>query len=759
MAMLPRRLSTQIFLLVAMVLAATFVAYGWITNTQQAAMLQKTMTTSAEGMVENFAESCAHYLVISDYAGLENFVLRVADLPNILQIQVCETDGKVLADVARVPGKKPAVQYGTQRLQFPEPEPGGSNHMPVIIQDQRMIVWHPITAGTMLGWVKTTFDMQAIAEMRAAVWRNTILLGVLFMAASFILFLVVLRPPLAAIRQLSLFARKLNELKGERVSTNYVSLEIEQLARSLNSASLELRSAEHQLVAERERLAVTLQSIGDGVIATDTDGKIVLINKVAESLTGWPSQEAAGRPLNEVFRIMNEETREILDAPIDQVVQQGKTTSLADHTILVSRDGTERSITDSGAPIVSKDNAVVGVVLVFRDVTEKNAMKAERARLEDQLRQAQKMEAVGQLAGGIAHDFNNMLSAVIGYASLLQKKLARNNALLALVDPILEAANRATTLTHSLLAFSRKQVVELLPIDINAVIGGIERILRRLIREDVEFIIKLQAGPLVVTADKGQLEQVLMNFLTNARDAMPHGGKLMISTEAVSLESDLGELSRGEYAVINISDTGVGMNAETREHIFEPFFTTKDVGKGTGLGLSIVYGIIKQHNGAIHVYSEPGTGSTFRIYLPLLSGHALAVGQVPAAGETLPPGNETILLVEDDRAVRDITKITLESCGYTVLEAIDGDSALTLFREKAGQIHVVLTDIIMPRKDGRALAEEMRRLRPEVKVLFMSGYTADIIDQKGLLAAGMHFLSKPLHPEKLMQKIREVLQS
>ena len=378
-----------------------------------------------------------------------------------------------------------------------------------------------------------------------------------------------------------------------------------------------------------------------------------------------------------------------------------------------------------------------------------------RKRLEEQLRQAQKMEAIGILAGGVAHDFNNILSTIVGYSSLLQIKLQAEGPFKGYIERILTATERAANLTNSLLAFSRKQEIELLPLDINDTIYGFHKILARLIGEDIDFSLNLASQSLVVDADVRQIEQVLMNLANNSRDAMPRGGKLTILTAAAVLGEALGEIPAGSYAVITVADSGTGMDQDIQAHIFEPFFSTKEVGKGTGLGLAIVYGIVRKHHGFIHVDSTPGQGTIFSIYLPLNTQMVKKTAR--RKRDKIPVGTETILLIEDDAAVRQVTRSMLEEFGYTVLEAADGIEAQALFQRHQDKVQLILCDLIMPKMNGREAFAEIQKIKTDSKVIFMSGYTADIIAGKGIADPGLPLLLKPLNPASLLKKIRSVL--
>ena len=386
-----------------------------------------------------------------------------------------------------------------------------------------------------------------------------------------------------------------------------------------------------------------------------------------------------------------------------------------------------------------------------RDITEQR-------HLEAQLRQAQKMEAVGRLAGGVAHDFNNILTAILGYASILSGKLEADSPLRDGLEEIRKAGERAASLTQQLLAFSRKQTVAPKIMDLNVLVAGVDKMLRRLIGEDIDLISLTDPDLGRIKADPGQIEQVIMNLAVNARDAMPQGGKLTIETKNVTLDETYARehlgVVPGMYAMLGVSDTGVGMDAAVRSRIFEPFFTTKERGKGTGFGLSTVYGIVKQCGGNIWVYSEPGKGTTFRIYFPRAEGTGVSQLTHEAAIEG---GHETILLVEDEDSVRRLARVTLEGRGYAVIEARSGDEALSVAGAHEGKIHLMVSDGVMPGIGVRELVARMRSRRPEMKVLLMSGYTDEAIVRHGILEAGTAFMQKPFTPNSLSLKVREVL--
>ncbi len=381
----------------------------------------------------------------------------------------------------------------------------------------------------------------------------------------------------------------------------------------------------------------------------------------------------------------------------------------------------------------------------------------ERKRLELQLRQAQKMEAIGTLAGGIAHDFNNILTVMTGYGTLLQMRMDPSDPLRIYVDQILSASQKATSLTQSLLAFSRRQPITLKPVKLNDIVKGTEHLLKRLLTEDVMLKAVLTPDDPTIMADATQIDQILFNLATNARDAMPKGGVLTIETKQAVLGADSvplqGLIESGIYAILSVSDTGMGMDETTKDQIFDPFFTTKEIGKGTGLGLSTVYGVVRQHNGYITVQSERQAGTTFSIYFPVIK---VGVGKEMSATASPKRGKEVILIAEDDREVRRLTKEILTSYGYTVVEAFDGEDALVKFASHP-EVNLLILDSVMPKRNGREVYDEVCKAQPHMKVLFTSGYTRDVVLDKGIHAGEIDFISKPLEPNELLQKVREIL--
>jgi signal transduction histidine kinase len=420
----------------------------------------------------------------------------------------------------------------------------------------------------------------------------------------------------------------------------------------------------------------------------------------------------------------------------------------------LTRDGREVIVASRWTLVRDEEGRPKSRLVINTDITEKK-------KLEAQLVQSQRLEAVGLLAGGMAHDFNNMLTVIIGSSEMALGRLRREEPAHELIQQVRKAGKRAAGLTRQLLAFSRKQVLAPVVLDLNALVGEVEKMLCRLIGEDVALATVLDPALGRVKADPGQMEQVLMNLAVNARDAMPTGGRLTIQTRNVGPDpSDAGqhpEVGPGPSVLLAVSDTGCGMDEETRARIFEPFFTTKEVGKGTGLGLATVYGIVRQSGGSIEVDSAPGRGTTFKIYLPRLAGEAAQAGGSELGPHALPRGTATVLLVEDEEGVRSLGGLALRSAGYTVLEARDGEEALGVCQRHPGPIDLLVTDAVMPNLSGRQLAERVAPVRPGLKVLYMSGYTDDTVFRHGVREAEIAFLQKPFTPRVLVHKVHEVL--
>ena len=508
----------------------------------------------------------------------------------------------------------------------------------------------------------------------------------------------------------------------------------------------ERKRSEQELIKSEERYRVLVENAHDIIYEHDLEGKFTSINKAGEQITGYTLEETLK------LNIADTVAPEYLDKAQRMIRRNlaGESTTAYDLEI-IAKDGSRIAVEVNTSQVLH-DGIPIGVQGIARDVTE-------RKRLEEQLRQSQKMEAIGQLAGGVAHDFNNLLTVIGGYSSILLSKLPPDSLQRTNVEEIKKAADRASGLTRQLLAFSRKQILQPKVLDLNIVVSDLDKMLRRLIGEDIDLLTLTDPNLGKVKADPGQIEQVLLNLVVNARDAMREGGKLTIETRNVELSKDYGRLfanPSGPYIMLAVSDTGCGIDAATRERIFEPFFTTKQAGKGTGLGLATVYGIVKQSGGNVWVYSELGHGTTFKIYLPRVEEFE-DTGEL-SGPKTTPKGTETVLLVEDEDQVRLILRQILENQGYHVLSASHGEEALAI-SQGPGDIQLMITDVVMPQMSGRELADRVVAARPSLKVLYMSGYTDDAIVRHGLLDEKLHFIQKPFDSATVARKVREVLDS
>jgi PAS domain S-box len=509
------------------------------------------------------------------------------------------------------------------------------------------------------------------------------------------------------------------------------------------------------LSQSEERYRDYFENAKDAIYVHDLTGHYIMVNKAGEELIGYSRDEILQMRISDVV------PRHYLDQIHTRLKEK-----LADHSLTIyeceaiRKDGSRvpievssRLIYENGVPVAVQGSA--------RDITErKRAEEALRAS-QLQLQQSQKLEAIGQLAGGVAHDFNNMLTAIMGYTDLSLRRVGLENPIRRNLEETKKAAERAASLVRQLLAFSRKQILEPKVLDLNEVVKDMQKMLTRLIGENIKLATRLETDLGSVKADPCQVEQIIVNLVVNARDAMPRGGRVTIETANISLDAQTAAkhvaVIPGEYVMLAVSDTGNGMDQETQARIFEPFFTTKEVGKGTGLGLSTVYGIVKQSGGNIWVYSEPGFGTVFKVYLPRIDDATANNIAKQAQESNAPRGTETILLVEDEDVVRGLTRKILMQAGYTVLDARSGDEAIRLCATHAGPIDLLLTDVVMPEVSGKEVADRLLELRPTTRVLFMSGYTDEAIVQHGVLDANVKFIQKPFTWVGLTKKVREVL--
>jgi PAS domain S-box-containing protein len=516
------------------------------------------------------------------------------------------------------------------------------------------------------------------------------------------------------------------------------------------------RRAEAELRASEERFRELIENANDIIFTCDISGNFTSLNRAGQELTGYSNEEALKMNFAEVVPPGHiEKTREMLSrkavADVATIYELEIITKSGERAEL---EVSSRTILDDGKP--------VGVQGVARDITERKRMQGALRASQVQLQQSQKLEAIGRLAGGIAHDFNNLLTAILGYSDLSLRHIDPQNPVAHHIEEVKKAAQRASSLTRQLLAFSRKQILEPKLLDLNHVIRDMNKLMNRLIGEDIEFDANLDPDIGGVMADPGQIEQVLLNLVVNARDAMPNGGRVTIETANIYLDDayvrERPPMKPGHYVMLTITDNGMGIDAQTLTRIFEPFFTTKEVGKGTGLGLSTVYGIVKQSGGFVWAESELDLGTTFKVYLPKLTA-PVEVEEPAVSHPAVVRGTGTVLLVEDDTTVRRMTAEFLELAGYKVLESGNGSGALAIAQSYESEIHLLVTDVVMPLMGGRELAEQLAKLCPGIRVLYISGYMDDAMVRHGIIDKDIAFLQKPFTAEGLVQKVYEVLQS
>jgi len=518
----------------------------------------------------------------------------------------------------------------------------------------------------------------------------------------------------------------------------------------------ERKRAEKALVKSETKFQELFNDAPVGYFECDNRGRITSVNRTELEMLGYTLEEMVGQPAWK-FVVEQDEARHQMLAKLAGIVPPARGLEWTYRR----KDGTTFPALIEDRLLKDSEGKIIGVRSTIQNISERKQMEKEKTLLEEQFRQSQKMEAMGRLAGGIAHDFNNLLTIIKGYSQLLFADLKKGDPMGRGIEQIQKATQRAADLIRQLLAFSRRQVMEMRVLDLNSLLRELDKMLRRVIGEDIVLVTFLAEDLGRVKADSGQLGQVLMNLVVNARDAMPSGGKLTIETTNMVLDEEYVrthvELPPGCYVVLSVSDTGVGMTPEVRDRIFEPFFTTKEKDKGTGLGLPTAYGIVKQSGGNILVYSEPGKGTTFKIYLPRVDGPLEEWGGMVVEGGELPRGKETTLIVEDFEEVRQLAVQVLERQGYKVLEAANGKETLRVCEKYKGQIHLMLTDVVMPGMSGRELAGRIKSLHPEMKVLYTSGYADDTIVHYGVLREGVNYIQKPFTMEGLARKVREVL--
>ena len=511
---------------------------------------------------------------------------------------------------------------------------------------------------------------------------------------------------------------------------------------------------EDTLEKERQFLRALHESLQSGIVSCNREGILTSFNQSSRDFHGANEEPLPPERWAKHYDLYRPDGKTLLqmeEVPLYRALQGERVRDV--EMMIIPKNSSARTLLVSGQPFQDAAGELLGAVVTMQDISE-------RKKLEAQLVQAQRMEAIGALAGGVAHDFNNLLTVIIGYCEMLSSESQIAPADREMILEVRRAGEQAASLTRQLLAFSRKQVLTPQIVDVNVLISEIQKMLRRLIGADITLTASLGTNLGRVKADPGQLEQVIMNLVVNARDAMPRGGSLTIETRAVQLSPSYSDqhldVVSGDYVLLSVTDTGSGMDDATQARIFEPFFTTKEIGRGTGLGLATVHGIVKQSDGHIEVYSELGVGTTFKVYLPRLDEKG-GTQKISTATLTVPRGTETILLAEDDAGIRALAGNTLQTYGYTVLSAADGIEGLQVGLAHGAPIHLLLTDVVMPKMSGREMVERLQPQHPEMKILYISGYTTDAIVRHGVLEAGVSFLHKPFTPSTLARKVREVL--
>jgi PAS domain S-box-containing protein len=761
-------LQTKFLVGTLFVVASVMSALVLIVEHRQREAIIREVQRRGDALARDLATVSTGPLVLYSYTQLEQNVARLAVEADVAYAMILDRDGRVAAHDHRTEIVGTVLSGSaldrilstegtlTQEIDRPDGEALYDFAVPIRVDSQR---W---------GTARVGLSRRRMEAEIAATRRQLIGLAILVLGGAGLASALVARRIARPVRQLAAGAVAIS--RGELVQRvePTTSDEIGQLAAAFNNMARQLHEQRSALIEQRSALEAAhgelrqhfaelsdlksytdhiLDSLVNGIVTLDLDGRVITLNGAAESLLGCPPVAAArGRHVTEVLAHAPE-----LVATLQAAIQwrTGRTGTVT----LPGRLGNVVPVEITTATLKGGEGQDLGVIAIVRDLTAVRALEA-------QLRHAQKMEAVGRLAGGVAHDFNNLLTVITGRSQLLLLKLPPESPLRRDVELVEETAHRASALTRQLLAFSRKQMVQPRVVDLNEIVRGMETMLSRLIGEDISLATRLDPTAGCVRADPAQLEQMIVNLAVNARDAMPLGGRLTLETSFVRLDESFARqyvgLRAGPHVRLTVRDTGVGMDGLIKTHLFEPFFTTKGPGKGTGLGLATVYGIVTQSGGAIRVESEPGQGAAFTIDLPRVDAPADARGDlgIPTAA---PHGSETVLLVEDEPEVRRLARDILHEQGYTVLEAADGDDALKIGREHGGPIHLLVTDVVMPQMGGRELADRLTAGRSETKVLYVSGYTDDAILHQGVSETGTAFLPKPFTAWALSQKVREVL--
>jgi PAS domain S-box-containing protein len=724
--------------------------------------LHAEQTQKMEIVIKGLAEASAHPLAIREYDRLRDLLMNLKAIdPDIQYVDLVNNQNRSLA------GKHEVSLGDTQPTEPPavaKDLPSGLTRVDVAQGGADYELRYPVKLfETVMGQLRVGVSEKRIHDTQKTIFLVNLAVGIVAIISGILIFRWIIRGQvLGPIQELGRVSHEVSVGRlGARAEYSSED-ELGTLARAFNSMTDQLKQtleglelqiserevAEAELRGSEERYRSLVNNIDIGVTLLDLDYNIVMTNAARSSMTDGVSHDLRGKKCYQELRKLETVCP---DCPVSHAAASGLPVEVACNT--ARNDGTLMNLRFRAIPVFRQTGSVTGYIEIAEDVTA-------RTLLEEQLRQAAKMEAIGRLAGGIAHDFNNLLTVMTGYSSMLHGQFPEGSSQAEKLVQIQRAAERATSLTRQLLAFSRRQVLEMRVLDLHEVLQDVEKMLRRIVGEDVELITVPRAFPSMVKADQDQIAQLLMNLAVNARDAMPEGGRLTIETDNVVLDpghaDTPAEVQPGSYVALTVSDTGIGMHPQTVARVFEPFFTTKPKGVGTGLGLATVFGIVKQHGGHLTVDSEPGHGSTFRVYFPETEP-VLEKASRPLTPSMALSGGETVLVVEDEEFVRDYACEVLNSLGYIVIAARDPKEAVLLTESHSGIIHLLLTDVVLPLMDGKSLFEELHQKRAEMRVLYMSGYADDAIVHHGVLETGVHFLQKPFSVSRLAKKVAEAL--
>jgi len=751
-----RSIRLKLTVFVILLLIFTTVAFSIVTVKIQNKTILNEIIKRAETSSKSAAAVAAYSLISSDSLGMDHIVFKGKSSNNDVEyMAIVDKKMKILAhsDIK----KRGEVLKEAKGDTLKKDEDGTIVREISFSKNKIFEIYTPILfKGKSLGGVfvgvnqSVLLEAQSLARKRILwLFASTLLVAVIGVIGISILIT-------KSIHELASGVKELEQGRWGRSLRVYSKDELGKLTESFNKMSRTIMEQQEEVSKYTQQLQTLSENAPFGMVMIDKDGSYKYINPKFRELFGYD--------LNDIPDGKTWFTKAYPDPTyrhqvistwindLEGLESEGK----RPRTFKVTcKDGTEKIINFIPVQLETGEN-----LMACEDITELKRAEEEKAALQEQLRQSQKVEAIGRLAGGIAHDFNNYLTVIKGYSELSRFELKEGNPLRGNIDEIQNAAERAASLTRQLLAFSRRQVMEIQVLDLNTVLRDLEKMLRRVIGEDIELITLLAEDLGRARADVGQIEQVIMNLAVNAKDAMPSGGKLTIETANAELDESYArshlDVKHGPYVMFSVSDTGVGMSPEVKERIFEPFFTTKEKGKGTGLGLSTTYGIVKQSGGHIWVYVEQGKGTTFKIYLPRVN-EPLEEIRKKVSKEELPRGDETILIVEDEEEVRKLAGKILERQGYRILETFNGNDALVACERHQSPIHLMLADIVMPGMSGSELGKLLKPLYPDIKTLYMSGYTDNAIVRHGVLEKGVNYIQKPFTMEGLAKKVREVL--